>query len=50
LDVLSIQELERRRQFAGAPAAKSDLQLYQNATLVEIGTSNPQSIEVEWVK
>jgi len=50
LDVLSIQELERRRELAQAPAAKSDLQLYQNASLVEIGTSNPQSIEVEWVK
>lgn len=48
--MLSIQELERRREFAETPAAKPDLQLYQNAALVEIGVSNPQFIEVEWVK
>ncbi len=50
LDVLSIEELERQRALVGAPAVKPNLQLYQNATLVEIGTSDPQSIQVEWAK
>lgn len=50
LDVLSIQELERQRELADAPATRSNLQLYQNAALVEIGTADPKSIQVEWVK
>lgn len=50
LDVLSIQELERQRALADAPAVKSDLQLYQNASLVEIGVSEARNVVVEWIK
>lgn len=50
LDVLSIQELERQRELVDAPAMKANLQLYQNAALVEIGCSDPKLIQVEWVK
>lgn len=47
LDVLSIQELERQRQRAGAPTQKPNLTLYQNASLLELGISDTNKIEVE---
>lgn len=50
LDVLSIEELQRQREIAGAPPAKASLQLYQNAALVEIGVSDSENIRVEWLK
>lgn len=49
LDVLSIQELERLREAAHAPPAKPNLQLYQNAALLELGIADPGSIQVETV-
>jgi len=50
LDVLSLQELERQRELVNALATKPNRQLYQNAALVEIGTNDPNTIQVEWVK
>jgi hypothetical protein len=47
LDVLSIQELERQRSIAGAPALKPNLTLYQNASLLELGVSDTNKIQVE---
>lgn len=47
LDVLSIQELERQRSHAGAPTFKPNLTLYQNASLLELGVSDPARINVE---
>lgn len=47
LDVLSIRELARQRELAGMPAEGSSLALYQNASLVEIGVSDPNSIIIE---
>lgn len=47
LDVLSIQELDRQRERAEIPGQKTDLELYTNASLVEIGVSNAQRINVE---
>jgi hypothetical protein len=47
LDVLSIQELERLR---GAPrflSSTNSLELYQNASLLELGVSDPHKIQVE---
>ena len=46
LDVLSIQELERQRRAANARAVKTNLELYQNASLLEIGVSDPGHIDV----
>ena len=46
LDVLSIQELERQRKAANARAVKTNLELYQNASLLEIGVSDPRHIDV----
>jgi hypothetical protein len=47
LDVLSIQELERLREAAHAPATKPSLQLWQNAALLELGVADPRNIQVE---
>jgi hypothetical protein len=47
LDVLSIQELNHQRELAKAPAVKTNLALYQNASLLEIGVSDLRRIQVE---
>jgi len=47
LDVLSIQELDRLREAAGAPPVKPKLQLYQNAAVLELGVADPRNIQVE---
>ena len=50
LDVLSIQELDRQREAAHAPAVKSNPDLYSNAALLELGVSDPKRIHVERVQ
>lgn len=50
LDVLSINEIERQRANANTPASKIDMQLYFNASLVELGVSDLRNIQVEIVK
>jgi hypothetical protein len=50
LDVLSIQELARQRELNRAPAVKTDMSLYQNASAVEIGVSDPTKIQVEFIQ
>ena len=47
LDVLSIKELDRQRQAANAPNVKTNLDLYNNAALLELGTSDLKKIMVE---
>lgn len=47
LDVLSIQELEHERQTAQAPAVKANMELYNNAALIELGISDTKKILVE---
>jgi len=47
LDVLSLQELEKQRQAAHAAIFKPNLDLYSNATLLELGVSDPEKISVE---
>jgi hypothetical protein len=46
LDVLSIQELERQRKAANARTVKTNPELYQNASLLEIGVSDPSHVDV----
>jgi hypothetical protein len=46
LDVLSIEELARQRKAANIRAVKSNLELYQNAALLEIGVSDPSHMDV----
>ena len=50
LDVLSLQELNRQRQLAGAPPNKTNQELYNNASLLELGVSDPKRIQVEYVR
>ena len=47
LDVLSIQELDRQRKAAHARTVKTNLELYRNASLLEIGVSDVRFIDVE---
>jgi uncharacterized protein (DUF362 family) len=47
LDVLSLKELEIQRLAANAPTVHTNLDLYGNAALLELGTSNLKRIQVE---
>lgn len=47
LDVLGVVELERERRAANAEGEKVNMELYQNASLLEIGISDPKKIRVE---
>lgn len=49
LDVLSVRELERHRQPARPGGATNFMELFRNASLVEIGVSEPTSIQTERV-
>jgi Domain of unknown function (DUF362) len=49
LDVLSVRELERHRQPPRPGGATNFTDLFRNASLVEIGVSEPTSIRVERV-
>lgn len=46
LDVLSLKELDRQREAAGVPSSKLNLELYQNASLLELGVSDLEQIDV----
>jgi hypothetical protein len=46
LDVLSIQEMDRQRKLSKAPPVKSNLELYTNASLLELGASDLDKIQV----
>ena len=50
LDMLSIKELDRQRRAAHAPYVKPNLELYRNATLLELGVSDVTRIKVETLK
>jgi Domain of unknown function (DUF362) len=47
LDVLSIQELDAQRQAANVPPVKANLDLYNNAELIELGVSDLRRIHVQ---
>jgi hypothetical protein len=47
LDVLAIQELERQRAQAKVPGVKTNImELYTNASLLELGISDPSRIDI----
>lgn len=50
LDVLSLDELDRQRRLARAPAVRPNFKLYSNAALLQLGVSDPRRIQVETVK
>jgi hypothetical protein len=47
LDVLAIQELQRQRELAKIPSQKVSMEIYENASLLELGVSNLKNIRVE---
>ncbi|HWY75688.1 MAG TPA: DUF362 domain-containing protein [Verrucomicrobiae bacterium] len=47
LDVLSLQEIDRERQAAGITSTITNLDIYPNASLLEIGISDPKRIKVD---
>jgi len=47
LDVLSLQEINHQRELAEDPVTKTNFTLFYNASLLEIGISNPHQIKVE---
>lgn len=50
LDVLSLQELDRQRPGATISSVTNCIELYQNASLLEIGVSDLNNIQVERVR
>ena len=46
LDVLSVEELDRQRQLARVAPVKPNLQIYTNASLLELGIADPHLIDV----
>jgi len=50
LDVLGMAELDRQRQVVGLPPSKANPELYQNATLMELGVSEIRKIQINQVK
>jgi hypothetical protein len=50
LDVLSIQELERQRQFALGSRMRSNLKPYNNAALLQLGVDDLKRIQVETLR
>jgi hypothetical protein len=46
LDVLAVEEIERQRQGARIPGTKPNLELYQNATALELGVSSLKDIDI----
>lgn len=46
LDVLSVHELDRQRQLARTPPVRISWQIYTNASLLELGTSDPRLIDM----
>lgn len=50
LDVLGMAELDRQREVVGLPPSKDNPDLYQNATLMELGVSELRKIRIDQVK
>lgn len=50
LDVLSIRELEHQRRKARAPFLRPNLELYRNATMLELGVSELSKIQIETLR
>ena len=51
LDLLSIQELDKQRRAAGISSSHTNsMELFENASLLELGTSDPQNIRIEMVR
>jgi hypothetical protein len=50
LDVLSFEEMNRQRKIAGAPVSTNKSEMFNNASLLELGASDPAQFKVEHLK
>ena len=50
LDVLSILDLEKQRMANGSPDVTTNMDLYSNAALLELGVSDPKKIRIETIR
>ncbi|HEV2694037.1 MAG TPA: hypothetical protein VG347_14170 [Verrucomicrobiae bacterium] len=50
LDTLALRELGHERQRVDAPQLNSNFEIYTNATLLQLGISNPARIQIETVR
>jgi hypothetical protein len=50
LDVLALDEINHQRELADVPLSKTNPDLLFNATLLEIGMSDPHRIKVEKIR
>ena len=50
LDTLAIQELDRERQAAGAWGFPPNMEIYTNATLLQLGINDPSQMHIEKVQ
>ena len=46
LDVLSLQEINHQRELAGTPVVNTNMELFNNASLLEIGVSDTNRMDV----
>jgi len=47
LDTLSVREIERQRQSAKVPSPRLNWDLYQNASLLQLGINDPRQIQIQ---
>jgi len=50
LDMLSVKELERQRRLAHATRIRPNLELYRNASLLELGVSDITKLQIETLR
>jgi hypothetical protein len=50
LDALSLKELDAQRRRTKAPMLRPNVELYRNATLLELGVSDPSLIRIETLR
>jgi hypothetical protein len=50
LDMLSIKELDRQRRMAKATTVRPNLELYRNASLLELGVSDLAKMQIETLR
>ncbi len=50
LDALSLKELDAQRRKAKAPNLRPNVELYRNATLLELGVAEPARMKIETVR
>ncbi|MFO1512657.1 MAG: DUF362 domain-containing protein [Verrucomicrobiota bacterium] len=50
LDMLSVKELDRQRRLAHAANFRPNLELYRNASLLELGVSDPAKMQIETLR